>query len=113
QRKISNHYFTHLEEDLSQLWLEDQLYFVIRDVNPKNQSLEKLRTTAGELANKAHNTKVERVELEVGLLQQAYSNLNKEEVVVAFVEGWHLGNYRFETYKSVKTNQAAQLTFND
>ncbi|MDW0116012.1 leucyl aminopeptidase family protein [Sporosarcina thermotolerans] len=81
------------------LIIKDEQYVIVK-TDDKKKSLEKVRSTAGNISRDLSSQKVEKASVQGTALEAAFSDLNKEEVAVAFVEGWELGSYQFSTYKS-------------
>src|SRR5699024_6692563 len=54
--------------------------------------------------------KIEKIYVNEQTLQKFFTALDRRQVVTAFVEGWHLGAYQFDTYKSEK-NITSTLKF--
>lgn len=78
--------------------IEYSQYVVVKEI--EKQNLEKVRTVAGNIARDVKAQKIKTASIEADRLANAFSNLSKEEVVTAFVEGWELGSYEFVIYKS-------------
>ena len=78
--------------------IEDTHFIVIKEAEKAN--LEKVRSTAGNIARDLAAQKVEKATVQDGVLANVFSGLDKEEVFTAFAEGWDLGSYQFLTYKS-------------
>ncbi|MDN4607827.1 leucyl aminopeptidase family protein [Sporosarcina highlanderae] len=79
--------------------INDEQYVVIKS-DDKKKTLENVRSTAGNISRDLTSQKVEQATVQGAALEAAYSDLNKEDVAVAFVEGWELGSYQFTAYKS-------------
>ncbi|MCM3710223.1 leucyl aminopeptidase family protein [Sporosarcina luteola] len=77
---------------------DDTQYVVIKEA--KKANLEKVRSTAGNIARDLAAQKVEKATVQEGVLGNVFSGLDKEEVYTAFAEGWDLGSYQFLPYKS-------------
>src|SRR5699024_11785705 len=74
------------------------------------QTLEKVREIAGNIARDVKARKIEKIYVNEQTLQKFFTALDRRQVVTAFVEGWHLGAYQFDTYKSEK-NITSTLKF--
>src|SRR5690625_3867396 len=68
---------------------------------------------AGAIARELTNKKISAAKVSIKKLQAAFSVLDKRKVIVAFVEGWHLGTYQFDTYKKKKAEERTNLLFQD
>ena len=62
--------------------------------------LEKVRSTAGNIARDLAAQKVEKATVQEGVLGNVFAGLETEDVHTAFAEGWDLGSYQFLPYKS-------------
>lgn len=78
--------------------LEDTQYVVIKSV--KEATLEKVRSTAGNIARDLASQKVDKATVVEGTLGKLFKDLDEKAVFTAFAEGWDLGSYQFLTYKS-------------
>src|SRR5690625_944165 len=96
--------------DFSPVFINGELQFVVKEVDEAKQSLEKVRMIAGNIARDVQKRKIEKIYLNEQKLQTFFVGLDARKVVVAFVEGWYLGAYQFERYKTKKTLQT-KLTF--
>lgn len=65
----------------------------------KSYTTEKIRSIAGDIARDVGKRKVEKATIVAENLVTHFEQVEKEEVVTAFVEGWALGSYQFVTYK--------------
>lgn len=79
---------------------DGELIVVLKNVEKAEQSTEKVRMIAGEVARDLGKHNIEKATLNVDVLQNVFSEVEKNKVVTAFVEGWNLGNYHYATYKS-------------
>ncbi|GHI00748.1 leucyl aminopeptidase family protein [Neobacillus kokaensis] len=82
------------------LFLDGELVVAIKECKEDKKSYETIRMTAGAIARELCGRKVEKAVLQVEGLAQEFSTLDAGKSVSAFVEGWHLGSYKFVTYKS-------------
>ncbi|MFS0690953.1 leucyl aminopeptidase family protein [Sporosarcina sp. 179-K 8C2 HS] len=80
------------------LLIEDTHYVIIKEAEKAN--LEKVRSTAGDIARNLSSQKVDKAIVQEGVLGNVFASLDKEEVHTAFAEGWDLGSYQFLPYKS-------------
>lgn len=94
------------------VWLDGTFYMVAKLPESNEATYEDIRNLAGSMARSLSAKKVEKASVSGEELFNAYSDLEKGEVVKAFVEGWDLGSYQFYTYKSTKTpfQTALELT---
>lgn len=60
---------------------------------------EKIRSIAGEVARDLSNRKVEKASVSALDLLEGFKQLEGNDIVTAFVEGWTLGTYQFTKYK--------------
>src|SRR5699024_5517464 len=74
--------------------------FRSKKVKQTEQSTEKVRMTAGDIARQLGKLKVQEATIAVDTLQTVFTEVNDHEATMAFVEGWHLGQYEYTTYKS-------------
>jgi leucyl aminopeptidase len=79
--------------------LNDEHYVVVKNDKKTPVSLEKVRVTAGNIARDMGNRKVETAVAAAEEIAAGFAELEKEDVLTAFVEGWELGAYQFVTYK--------------
>src|SRR5690625_912008 len=79
---------------------ESELLVILKNVKQTEQSTEKVRMTAGDIARQLGKLKVQKVTIAVDTLQTVFTEVNDHEATMAFVEGWHLGQYEYTTYKS-------------
>ena len=96
--------------DYSAVIVDSNVQFVVKEVAAEKQSLEKVRMIAGNIARDVKQRKIENIYVNEQKLQTFFEKLDGRKVVTAFVEGWQLGAYQFDTYKTNKT-KAAKLTF--
>lgn len=87
--------------------IEDTHYVVIKEAEKAN--LEKVRSTAGDIARGLAAQKVEKATVQEGVLSNVFTRLDKEEVYTAFAEGWDLGSYQFLSYKSEAERFSTEL----
>ncbi len=91
--------------DFSPIFSDGKLQFVVKEVEESKQTLEKVRTIAGNIARDVKARKIDKIYVHEQKLQRFFTALDVREAVVAFVEGWHLGAYDFDTYKSEKVTR--------
>lgn len=92
--------------------LDGQLSVILKNVDKAKQSTEKVRMVAGTIARQLGKIKVAEIEVDVDVLQNTFTEIDKNQLVTAFVEGWNLGNYEFTTYKSKDPLQKTTLHIN-
>ena len=78
--------------------IEETHYVVIKEV--ENAKLEKVRSTAGNIARDLAAQKVDKATVVEGVLGNVFAGLDTEDIHTAFAEGWDLGSYQFLPYKS-------------
>lgn len=98
---------------LNPVWVDGQLYAVIKPLAKKKVSYEEVRQLAGDIARSLSSKKVDTASLSSYELSRGIPGLDKGASVQAFVEGWHLGTYQFFTYKSNKTPFQTKLELVD
>lgn len=90
------------------IFTETDLTVMIDEKKEKNQTLENIRMIAGNVARTLRKSKIEQADINYDSLINAYDSLNNNQVLAAFVEGWELGLYEYDKYKSkkieIKTN---------
>lgn len=82
------------------LFLGEKLVVVIKEFKAEKQSYEKIRMLAGAIARELSGRKVNQAIIQATKLEKSLPNLEVGALITAFVEGWHLGGYKFLTYKS-------------
>ncbi|MBO1003940.1 leucyl aminopeptidase family protein [Pseudogracilibacillus auburnensis] len=80
--------------------LDGAMNVIIKPVKEEKRTYEEVRNIAGNIARELSARKVDSGTIEADALENALSNLDKGEIISAFVEGWELGAYQFLTYKS-------------
>lgn len=91
--------------DFSPVFADGELQFVVKEVEESKQTLEKVRTIAGNIARDVKTRKIDKIYVNEQKLERFFTALDGREAVVAFVEGWHLGAYEFDRYKSEKVTR--------
>ncbi|MFD2132765.1 leucyl aminopeptidase family protein [Pseudogracilibacillus auburnensis] len=99
--------------DYVSLFVDNELLIIVKDVKAGNQTYEKIRMLAGDIARELTKRKIAQVSVKNEELFQAFSALDEQKIIIAFVEGWQLGGYSFESYKSKKSADVTTLTFSD
>lgn len=82
---------------------------IVKEIDEQQQSYEKVRTLAGNIARHLQKQRITTATLDDTELKTVFNQLDEKRVLVSFVEGWHLGSYAFEKYKSKKANEAVEL----
>lgn len=95
------------------VFIEHQLQVIVKEVAKKKQTYDKVRMLAGAMARTLTKQKVAKATLKTNELSQAFSRLEREQLIIAFVEGWELGNYQFQAYKSNKQVGVTELRFRE
>src|SRR5699024_1504706 len=88
---------------------ESELLVILKKVKQKEQSTEKIRMMAGDIARRLGKLKVQEATISVETLQTVFTEVNDHEATMAFVEGWHLGQYEYTSYKSEKPLHHTEL----
>lgn len=99
--------------DYVSLFVDNELLIIVKEVKAGNQTYEKIRMLAGDIARELTKRKIAQVSVKNEELFQAFSALDEQKIIIAFVEGWQLGGYSFESYKSKKSADVTTLTFSD
>ena len=97
--------------DFATVIVDGSLQVVVKEVKEEKQSLDKVRMLAGAIARDLTKRKVKKAKVSKAELNHAFFTLDDRKIIVAFVEGWHLGAYRFDTYKKKKEAEPTELVF--
>lgn len=89
----------------------DKILVIIKEIPSNKQSYEKVRMVAGDISRELGKRKVKNASIDGQQLIDALSSLEHQLIVTAFVEGWHLGAYKFVTYKSKDKMFLTNLNF--
>lgn len=89
---------------------DNELYVIIKEVKEKEQTYDGVRMIAGGIARDLQKRKIEKAVVDDREFKEAFPSLDDKKVITAFVEGWHLGLYEFQTYKSKKDFREVTLT---
>src|SRR5690625_2820714 len=112
---VQNEQLKHIVEtskgDYTTGFVKDSLSVIIKDVDSKKQSAEKVRMIAGGIARELSQLKFDTAKVDEKALADKFPQLEGNQLVTAFVEGWQLGAYKFLTYKSKEKPFATQLQF--
>ncbi|HEY4600240.1 MAG TPA: leucyl aminopeptidase family protein [Cerasibacillus sp.] len=101
EQAVLKDYVAKQSGDYVTVTLSEGVVAVLKSVEEKKKTTEHVRMTAGSIARHLGKQKVTEVEVEQSVLNE-YVDLADDQVVTAFVEGWNLGNYSFNTYQSKK-----------
>ncbi|HLR69806.1 MAG TPA: leucyl aminopeptidase family protein [Pseudogracilibacillus sp.] len=104
-------YVNEAPGDYAITFIDNSLQIVVKSVSEQKQKLDKIRMIAGTIARDVTKRKISQANIEAQELREAFPMLDKDKVIIAFVEGWYLGAYTFDTYKSKKTTQKTDLLF--
>ncbi|MEI3607414.1 leucyl aminopeptidase family protein [Pseudogracilibacillus sp. SE30717A] len=99
--------------EFATLYTDNEIHIMVKEVTEKKQKLDKVRMIAGSIARELTKRKIEQAEINGADLKTAFSKLNENKTIIAFVEGWYLGAYSFDKYKTKTTAQMTSLTFTD
>lgn len=88
----------------------EELLVIVKEVKEKKQKLDEVRMLAGNIARDLSNRKVEGAKAKEADLAEAF-NQEESDTVTAFVEGWHLGAYKFLNYKTKEEAFVTSLSF--
>lgn len=95
------------------IMVDGTIQVIVKELEKDKQTYDKIRMLAGAIARELTNKKISAAKVSIKKLQAAFSVLDKRKVIVAFVEGWHLGTYQFDTYKKKKVEERTNLLFQD
>src|SRR5699024_4033738 len=98
---------------ISDVCQDVELQCVVREVQETEQTLEKVRMIAGNISRDVKARKIEKIYVNEQVLQKFFTALDGRQVVTAFVEGWHLGAYQFDKYKSEKKSTTTVKIMNE
>src|SRR5690625_2560444 len=97
--------------DITTVFADGMLQIVVKEVKEDKRTLNKVRMIAGSISKELKKQKVSKGNVNEEALANAFKPLNKNELIIAFVEGWNLGAYEFDTYKSNKSQQPSTIVF--
>lgn len=95
------------------IMVDGTIQVIVKELEKDKQTYDKIRMLAGAIARELTNKKISAAKVSIKKLQAVFSVLDKRKVIVAFVEGWHLGTYQFDTYKKKKAEERTNLLFQD
>lgn len=112
ENEILNQFIKSDKQSYTITLLNEQLTVIIAE--PKtNPTLENIRMVAGSVARDLGKRYVETAHIASASLTNMYTSLPAEEVMTAFVEGWHLGLYQFSAYKTKAHHVQTKLEFSE
>lgn len=79
--------------------LDETHYVVVKEDKKTPLTLDKVRSTAGNIARDLSGRKVETAEVTAEVLTNGFAELDNKDLLTAFAEGWDLGAYQFVAYK--------------
>lgn len=100
ENALVKQYAANAPGDFCTLPVNQAYTVVVKEVKKENKTSEKVRMIAGDIARTLEKMKVETATVSTAALQEIFPDLQTDTVVTAFVEGWHLGQYEFSSYKS-------------
>lgn len=106
-----NHLVKTSKGDFITSLFEDKFYVIIKEVDDKKQTTEEIRKIAGNVSRKLQRLKYDVANISESALMDQFPQVEEQDVVTAFVEGWQLGAYKFITYKSKDEPFATVLQF--
>ena len=83
----------------------------VKEIQESERSLEAIRNLAGTISRALQKDHIIEATIDEQALHESFTNHSLEEVITAFVEGWDLGAYDFDKYKSTQANKVANITF--
>lgn len=86
----------------------DKLLIILKS-EMGGETSEDVRMLAGSISHVLGNYQIEQLRVEDTTLYKHFPSLPKQQIVIAFVEGWYLGAYGYETYKSTQTHYLTNL----
>ncbi|MEH7273664.1 leucyl aminopeptidase family protein [Neobacillus vireti] len=86
------------------LMLDGELIVAVKEMKEEQQTYEELRMIAGAIARELSDHKVEKAVIHHDVFKKELRKLQTEAAITAFVEGWQLGSYKFDTYQSKKNS---------
>lgn len=87
------------------------IQLVIKTTKEKEITFEKIRMVAGEASKLAQKYPLETISINENDLQKNFPGLQGNEVMTAFIEGWLLGAYAFNTNASQSKKPIVELAF--
>jgi len=111
--EVEKQYVKQHSGDFTELLNNGKATIVVKTVKEEKQTSEKVRMVAGGISRSLRNQKIDQAHVNEEALVKAFSNVNKDSVVIAFVEGWNLGSYVFTPYKTKEEKLTTTLVFAD
>ncbi|MFJ7933311.1 M17 family metallopeptidase [Sporosarcina sp. NPDC096371] len=97
--------------EITNIQVEGQVYLVV-GVKKEQITLENIRFLGGKIRKEVQKYALyTNATIMFEALHSYCSDFQEDEVVTAFVEGWHLGGYEFLSYKKEATKTAPILHF--
>lgn len=93
------------------VFFDHKLQVIVKPVQKRKQTYDKVRMLAGSISRSMKKQKISNAIIDDAELSGAFPTLKQERIIVAFVEGWYLGSYVFDTYKSKKQSPTPTLQF--
>lgn len=109
--EIVINYIQSKKEEFVSTLLNDESVIIVKTPKENKQTLEDIRMLAGNISKELVNSNVEKAEINDQELIKTYNSNKKEDVLIAFVEGWNLGTYKFINYKSETKENNVSLNF--
>lgn len=89
---------------------DNEMNVFVKEIDDKAQTYDKVRMLAGAIAQDLQKKQIEKALVDDREFKQAFPKLDDKKVITAFVEGWNLGSYQFQSYKSEKKNHKVTLS---
>jgi len=93
-------YIRHSSGNIATIYANDMLQVIVKEIKKEKCTLDQVRMIAGDISKELKKQKITQGTVNESALEKVFSPFSKKELVVAFVEGWYLGAYKFLTYKS-------------
>lgn len=100
KNESTKQYVGNSKGDFCTLFVDGELFVVVKVIGDEKQTYERVRMSAGSIARSLSARQVEQASIDETTLTNAFKTLTEGSVITAFVEGWNLGSYKFLTYKS-------------
>lgn len=107
------HFVEDAQGDFVATMINDAITFVVKEKVKENVTLEKVRMLAGSIARAAAKQKITNVDVSAQQLRETFNDLATDDATIAFIEGWELGTYTFDTYRSKKASTKPKLHVTD
>lgn len=86
---------------------------VIAILSSEKYELDDIRMMAGDISRKIKQYKFKVGKINVENVFHTFDYYEKGELVTSFVEGWMLGDYNFDKYKTREKTEEVKLAFSD